>query len=221
MKKLTLILALFSFATLLSAQTGNDYSSKSGKISYRYEFDNTELSYSLVFDEFGKKQAIGMESKDNGVIHKSKTIITQDAMFIINYEDKQGIKFPTDTDNKSMDMYGGENAGFDFSGMVAEVSGDVAGKIGTETILGKQCDIYKYSESDGSKGKYWIYKEYLLKAEFIDEEGQNTYMEATEFEIGIAIDKKEFEVPSNFDVTDMTEMMKEMQQMQQMYGIPE
>lgn len=221
MKKIILVLALFSFTSLLFAQASNNYSSKSGKITYHYDLENNNLIYSLVFDDYGKKQAFEIKTKDNGNVNKTKTITTLDAIYIINYEDHQVIKFPTDTDDNSMQMYGGENAGFDFSGMVAEVSGNAAGKIGTETIMGKKCDVYKYSDSDGSKGKYWIYKEYLLKAEFVDEDGEHAYMEVTEFKIDISIDKSEFEVPSGFDITDMTEMMKKMQQMQQMYGMPE
>ena len=46
-------------------------------------------------------------------------------------------------------------------------------------------------------------------------------MEATDFEIDIAIDNSEFEIPSGYEVTDMTEMMEKMKMMQQMYGVPE
>lgn len=220
MKKLTLIVAFISVVFLVSAQTDN-YSSKSGKIVYQYELESDELIYTLVFDDFGKKQAFIISNKEGGVSHNMKTITTPSAMYIVNYEDKQVMKFPSGADGDAMNMYGGDEAGFDFSGMIAEISGDASDKIGTEIILGKSCDVYKYSDSDGSKGKYWVYKEYLLKAEFLDSEGLHTYMEVKELQIGINIDAKEFEVPTDFHVTDMTEVMQKMQQMQQMYGVPE
>ncbi len=221
MKKFTIIIAFIAIGAMTFAQTNaNAYSSKSGKITYRYELEDMSMTYTLIFDEFGKKQAFEMENRIDGEMQKSKTIITPESMFIINYEDKQVIKFPVDTDDESMEMYGGANGGFDLSSLVAEVTGVESGKKGTETILGKKCIMYEYAEPGGSKGKYWIHNGFLIKAEFIDEEGKHAYMEVTEYNIDIAISKSEFDIPPGFQVQDMTNMMEQMKQMQQMYGVP-
>ncbi|MDA3891142.1 MAG: hypothetical protein PF517_05700 [Salinivirgaceae bacterium] len=218
MKKLALSIACFIMATIVFGQTGaRTYFSKSGKFAYRYEMGESETSYILIFDDFGKKQAFELVSNVDGYAQKTRTIITAENIFIINYEDKQVIKFPVDTDDKSMEMFGGADGGIDLSELVAEVSGVESAKAGTGVVLGKTCDIYEYTDpTSGSKGKYWIYKEYLFKAEFLDDEGQHAFMEVVDFKLDVAIDAKEFAVPSDFEVTDMSQMM----QMQQMYGIP-
>jgi len=221
MKTTTLITALLFIGTTVFSQSGNAYSSKSGKIGYRYEIGSMKTTYTLIFDDFGKKQVIELENNIEGQRQKSKTIITPESICIVNFEDQQVIKFPIDTDDKSMEMFGGGNGGFDLSELVADVTEQETGKTGTGVVLGKKCDIYQYTDEDGSKGKYWIHKGYLIKAEFIDESGEHAYMEATDFKLDIAIDKSEFEIPSGYEVTDMTEMMEKMKMMQQMYGVPE
>jgi len=221
MKKITTFFALLAIGAMAFAQTGaNAYSSKSGKITYRYELEDMDMTYTLIFDDFGKKQAFEMENKLDGEVQKSKTIITPENMFMINYEDKQVIKFPVNTDDESMEMYGGADGGFDLSGLVAEVTGEASGKKGTETVLGKKCDLYEYADPDGSKGKYWIHKGFLIKAEFIDEDGKHAFMEVTEYKVDVVVNKSEFDIPAGFQVQDMTKMMEQMKQMQQMYGVP-
>lgn len=213
------ILTAFSLI-VLSQNTENLYKSKSGKFAYRYEVGETETSYIFIFDEFGKKQVIELESNVDGYAQKTRTIITPENMMIVNYEDKQVIKFPVDTDNESMSMYG-TDAGLDLSALVTEVTGADAAKSGTGVVLGKTCDIYVYADpTSGAKGKYWVYDNYLFKAEFIDD-GQHAFMEVLDFKLDASIDANEFNVPAGFSVTDMGQMMQQMQQMQQMYGVPE
>lgn len=220
MKTTTIILVLLFLGINSNAQS-HSYASKSGKFAYSYELGGAETSYILFFDDFGKKQAFELESNVHGYAQKSRTIITPETIFIINYEDEQVIKFPVDTDDESMSMYGGDNGGFDLSGLVADVTGESAMKKGSGVVMGKNCDIYEYIDENGSKGKYWIHSGYLFKAEFLDEEGRHAFMEVTDFKIDVAIDKKEFEVPANFEVTDMTQMMEQMKQMQELYGVPD
>lgn len=221
MKTTTLALALMFIGVSVFSQSGNAYSSKSGKISYSYEIGDMKTTYTLIFDDFGKKQAYELENNIDGQMQKSKTIITPESICIVNFEDHQVIKFPIDADDKSMEMFGGDNGGFDLLALIADVTENETGKTGTSTVLGKKCDIYQYTDEDGSKGKYWIHKGYLIKAEFIDESGEHAYMEATDFKIDIAIDNSEFKIPSGYEVTDMTEMMEKMKMMQQMYGVPD
>lgn len=203
------------------AQTGgNIYDSKSGKFAYRYEIGETETSYILLFDDYGKKQVLELTSNVDGYEQKTKTIISPESILIVNFDDKQVIKFPVDADNESMASYGA-NSGMDLSALVSEVTGAEAAKSGTEEVLGKTCDIYVYTDpTSGAKGKYWIYKGYLFKGEFINDDGQHAFMEVVDFKIDVPIDAKEFNPPADFEVTDMSAMMKQMQQMQQMYGMP-
>lgn len=220
--KMKTLVPFFAFILIsvvaLTQNSENLYSSKSGKFAYRYEVGETETSYILIFDDHGKKQVIELESNIDGYAQKSRTIITAESMLIINYEDKQVIKFPVDADDESMAMYGAES-GMDLSALVTEVTGAEAAKSGTGIVLGKTCDIYVYTDPSGAKGKYWVHNGYLFKAEFIDD-GQHAFMEVVDFKIDVAIDAKEFEAPADFEVTDMSQMMEQMKQMQQMYGVP-
>jgi len=222
MKKITSILALIVLSAIIFAQSvKNTYNTKSGKFAYRYELGETESSFILFFDDYGKKQAFELESNVDGYAQKSRTIITPENMYVINYDDRQVIKFPVNASEKEFDENGGNNAGFDLGALVAEVTNDVSGKKGTAVILGKTCDIYEYAAPNGSKGKYWIYNSFLFKAEFIDESGKHAYMEVVDFKLDVAIDKKEFEIPADFEVTDMATMMEKMKELQEKYGVPD
>jgi outer membrane lipoprotein-sorting protein len=219
--KTTAIILLLLLVGVFSQAQPHLYSSKSGKLAYNYELGGTNTHYILFFDDFGKKQAFELESTVDGYSQKSRTIITPETIFIISYEDEQVITFPVDADDEFMSMYGGDNGGFDLSRLVADVTREDEMKRGSGMVMGKNCAIYEYTDEMGSKGKYWIYNGYLFKAEFLDEEGRHAFMQVTDFKIDATIDKKEFEVPTNFAVTDMTQMMEKMKQMQELYGIPD
>lgn len=217
MKNLLLLLAFAITSTIACAQTqGNVYAEKSGKVVYQYEIDGEKTDFTLIFDDFGKKQVMDIITKDNGEAVRVKTVITEESMFMVNYADKQVIIFPVTGDDNSMNLAPGADMGIDVDALVDNATNTGATKIGTETLLGKECMIFEHSDGE-YKGKYWIHDNYLVKAEFISE-GIHTYMEAKELKIGIAVSASEFEIPTGFAVTDMA---KQMQQMQQMMGMPE
>jgi len=222
MKKLFILTLALCFGVLTKAQDNkNIYKSKSGKFAYRYEIGESETNYVLIFDDFGKKQVFELSSNVDGYEQKTKTIMTPEYIQIVNYDDKQVIKFPVDTDDESMAMYGADG-GMDLTALVTQVTGAEGAKSGTGEVLGKTCDIYVYTDpTSGAKGKYWIYDGYLFKGEFLDDEGQHAYMEVIDFKLNVPVDASEFKAPAGFEVTDMSEMMQQMQQMQQMYGTPD
>lgn len=222
MKRYSLFFILAMVLNVAFAQNSdNIYKEKSGKIVYQYEIDGDQTVFTLIYDNFGKRQVMDITQKVDGVNERVKTVVTEETTFMVNYSDKQVIKFPANMgDDSSTEMFGGMSQGIDVDDIVSDVTGDATHKKGTENVLGKACDIYEYSEGN-YKGKYWIHNGYLFKAEFLDAEGTHTFMEAKEFEVGTAVSGKEFEIPSGFAVTDMSDMMQQMQQMQQMYGVPD
>lgn len=216
MKNYSLITLLLISGTLFAQNINNVFNSKSGKISYKLELDGAFMEYTLVFDQYGKKQAFNTKSTENGIPEKSKTIITPEYIYLVNYTEEQVIKMPTDMNEGS-----GENenyGGIDMGQIVNDVTGVEQQKAGSETLLGKSCEVYIITEDEGGKGKYWIWKDFLIKAEFIDESRKHSFINATEISLDINIDKSEFDVPEGFEITDMGTMM---QQMQQMYQMPE
>jgi hypothetical protein len=224
MKWFTFTGLLLMVSVFLMAQDANDwYASKSGKIKYQYEYAGMLTEYTIIFDDYGKRQVFDLVGKTGGLSDHSRTIITPESMYIVNYEEKQIIKFPLEADRESVDEFGGNSAGgIDLQEMVAEVKQGSSGKQGSEVVMGKLCDVYEYAEPMGEfKGKYWIWEGYLMRAEFIDASGEHTFMKVLEITIDTPVSAREFEVPSDFEVTDMTEMMEQMKQLQEMYGVPD
>ncbi|MFA6401100.1 MAG: hypothetical protein WCX31_05670 [Salinivirgaceae bacterium] len=223
MKSTLLLFIVLFIASGLQAQiAGNLFSSKSGKIAYRYEYSGSVTNYSIYFDDFGKKQCFDLVGSNAGTSDHSRTIITPETMYVINYDDKQVMKFPLDAKEKSIDAYGGSSAGgVDLQEMMSAITKSGKGKVGQETVLGKNCDVYVFNESEEGKGKYWIWKDFVVKADFLDENGDHSYIEAKEIAIDAAVDSKVFEIPSGFEIMDMSQTMQQMKQLQEMYGIPE
>ncbi|MBI9066450.1 MAG: hypothetical protein JEZ09_04090 [Salinivirgaceae bacterium] len=217
MKKYFAFVASFLMAASCFAQNENVYASKSGKIVYEYEMEGITSSYSLTFDDHGAKQIIDIVNPDDN--EHVKTIITPQAMFVVNYTDKQVLKIPIEMQNSG--MYDAGAGGLDLSELVSEVTGEKQVKTGTEMVAGKNCDIYNYSDAEGNKGKYWIWNGYLLKADFVGEDNTHSFMKVKEINLDANIAASEFEIPSDFELNDMTKMMDQMNQLKQMYGSPD
>ena len=111
--------------------------------------------------------------------------------------------------------------GLDLTELVSDVTGDTQVKTGTEMVAGKSCDVYDYRDPEGNKGKYWIWNGYLLKADFIGDDGERAFMKVKEISLDVSVPASEFTPPSGFVVNDMTKMMEQMNQLKQMYGSPD
>lgn len=217
MKRFIFVIAFASLSLLVIAQEPI-YQVKSGKIVYRYETAGVASDYTLFFTDNGKKVAMEFNIMMDGVMEKSRTISTPEAMYLINYSQRQATKLP-------VEMAGEQNMAedegqLDVSNISVEIKNKGAQKTGTGVVAGKTCDIYEYTDANGQKAKYWIWNGLLMKGDFI-EEGYHSFIEIKEIATDIAIDEKEFQIPAGFEVTDMSDAMKQMQQMQQMYGNPE
>lgn len=219
MKKILSLALILASISLYAQNVNTTYNSKSGKLSYKFELGGTNMDYTLLFDQYGKRQAIINKTTIDGLFEETKTIFTNDNLYIINYSEEQVIKMPLNAGENPM----GEEANgeIDLGQIVSDVSEMEHLKKGSETLLGKTCDVYIFTENEGGRGKYWIWNNYLMKAEFMDESGQHSYMEATEIKLDITLPSDSFDIPDNFTVTDMGAMMNQMKQMQQMYGVPE
>ncbi|MCK9207253.1 MAG: hypothetical protein M0P66_09090 [Salinivirgaceae bacterium] len=208
---------------LLFAQEGvNPYISKSGKITYRYEFGDMSATYTLIFDDFGNKECVDIAVSNAGNVDHSRTVMTQGSLFVINYDEKQVMKFPLESNGESIDEYSGSSTGgIDLKEMVASSAKNQQAAKGQELVLGKTCQVNQFNESEGYKGKYWVWNGFVLKAEYLDENGEHTFLEAKEIAVDVSIPGKEFELPQDFEVVDMTETIEQMKKLQEMYGVPD
>ncbi len=220
MKLKTLLFAALLFPIFIVAQVEvNPYTTKSGKISYQYEFGGMTATYTLIYDNYGKKEGVDLAVSYAGNIDHSRTIITQETMFVINYDEKQVMKFPLKINGESLNELSGNPGGIDLKEMIAS---SVQQKVlGQENVLGKNCQIYQFNESEGFKGKCWVWNGLVLKAEYLDENGEHSFIEAKEIAVDIPIPSKEFELPQEFEVIDMTETIEQMKKLQEMYGVPD
>ena len=217
-----LITLLLAFVSVAASSQTKIYDVKSGKISYRYEInEDTDMNYTIVFDNYGKNQAVTVESRVGDESEKMKTIITPENMYMINYADKQVMIMPVNVDDDEMNqMYMQDSEDFSLIGLADDIEKSGASVIGNETILNKPCKIYKFND-DEVKGKFWIYKDYVLKAEFMEADGSHYFIEVTDFKLNTPVNSLEFEIPQNFTKTDMSKTIEQIKQMQQMYGIPD
>ena len=178
----------------------------------------------ILFDNFGKNQVFEANSTSStGLNEKVKTIVLPDAMYIVNYAEKQIVKFPIPEGNEEQEMGMSEESpigGIDLNNLVADITTDEGHKSGKEVVLGKSCDVYEFGDDEG-KGKYWIWNGFLMKAEFNDGEGQHIYMVAKEIKMDYPVTEKDFKLPDGFQITDMSKMMDQMKQLQDTFGTPD
>ena len=130
-----------------------------GMILYKVE-DQPNDTLIVVFDrfgwreatmEFGEKKYYGMKTNIN-----TKAVIDGEAYFTMNLKDKTG-KLIIDTDLVKLAGYKNPEELF-----VARMSQMKATKIGLETILDKECDVWQYT-SRGKTCKLWSWKGLELK----------------------------------------------------------
>lgn len=217
MKKWILFTMIVFFKVTVFGQPNDLYNAESGKIEYRYEMGDMTMDYTLVFKDKGKLQAFEISNTESGSLENSKTIITPEFIYVVNYLDEQVLKIPNSND-ETMEMYG-QSGGFNVTDLVKNITGMQKQKSGSEKVLGKNCDVFVFKDGD-TKGKYWIWNGFLLKAEFLDDNGEHAFIMAKQFDLDQPVPDQEFDIPAGFEVTDMTDMMEQMKQMQEMYGVP-
>ena len=76
---------------------------------------------------------------------------------------------------------------------------------GSETIDGKECDIYRYTDSEtGELTTVWVWKQKTFPVKF---QSGKTVTELTNIQLGAAIPDETFQLPAGVQVMDMGAMM--------------
>lgn len=84
-----------------------------------------------------------------------------------------------------------------------------AEKIGSETIDGRACDVYRYVEPEtGETASVWVWKEHMFPVRFETDtaEGQSV-TELSNIRLGAAISDEAFELPAGVQVMDLGAFM--------------
>lgn len=216
MKKTRVILLICFLLVIAKVQSQDLYPAVSGKIVYNYEINDTKSIYTFWFDQHGKRQIIDIKNLDDATEHV-KTVITPKYMLVINYDEQQAMKIPQGAEK--MGTEAGE--GFNMTQLLTEIKSNDPPAHATETINGKACQVYAVNDLDGTRGKYWVWNGYLMKADIVVNNGEHAFMQVKDVQLEISIDEAEFTYPADFMLNDMTPMMEQMKKMQELYGVPD
>jgi hypothetical protein len=228
MKKLLLFsISLFIAITFLScSDSSKDESDKSGKESTsefqkRYGIKSGVIEYiitgsqegtkTLYFDSWGMRQAeytrsilsVSGFTKPLNLVN----IIDGEYQYMINIDQNSGTK----TRNpilKSIEQLKGQKGFNEFGEQMLLSMG--ASKIGSESFLGKDCDVY---EMKNTGTKLWVWEWLTLKSE-TNSGGLNINLTATRINEGGSVPKEKFKVPekvvlNEVDIDNIENEMRE------------
>lgn len=204
MKKIITIIAVAGLLLGVGCKNKSDnsvnkYEVKSGIVEYNYL---PNISSVLYFDDYGNKECIEMIIKQGNRSSVTRVLFKDDYIYTLNLSNKSGTKMKAD---------GGENNAFiltNFNEIKAKAKGNnELTKIGSETFLGLNCDVYKATVS-GDTGKaesstLYIYKGLILKM-VPAEVNMPVIMEATRFQPEVAVSSDLFSIPSNVVINEVS-----------------
>ncbi|RJP71540.1 MAG: hypothetical protein C4539_04850 [Ignavibacteriales bacterium] len=189
--------------------TAKRYEVKSGIITYEIENNMMQgkMTQILYFDDYGAK-----ESRET--ITEMKMMGQSIKSHKINFN-KDGYMYDLDLEKKT----GGKMKGLLPQGMEVDInklSEEMKKeynmkKIGTENILGKECDVNSMDYAKmNMKGTVSLWQGLTLKSD-IDMGKIKVKTVATKFEENVSVPASKFEVPSDFTIEDMDAKMQEFQ----------
>jgi len=183
------------------------YQIKSGIITYDIvnSMMKGKMTQVLYFDDYGAKESretITEFSMMGQTIKSHKIGFFKDGyMYELDLEKKTGGKF------KGVMPGGGE---MDLSKFSKEMMKEYnVKKVGTETIIGKECDVnsMEYAKMN-MKGTIYMWQGLTLKSD-VDMGKIKVKTVATKFEENVSIPASKFEVPADFTIEDMDAKMEE------------
>lgn len=193
-KAIFFVILLLIVSNICKAQKYRKYPIKSGKVEYKIE-GNTSGTQTIIWDDYGYKELTteSSESKMFGqtTITKDNTLMIGSEVYSWSYDDNHLYQ----SSNPLAQQWEDENYDDDdveeFSIKTIEALGFE--KIGTETILGKSCDVYK------GLGKIWVWKGLSLKTE-VKMLGTKYTVTATDIKTNISIAASKFEYPKDLEL---------------------
>ncbi len=194
MKKSILILLLVSIA--ISAQDFKRYQFKSGKVVYETSgsMTGTETMY---FDDYGmlelKETKATLEMM--GIKQVTDTKVLMNGKWIYTIDKNSGEANKMENPLYSMFPEGG-----DLEKVGEEMMINMGGKkIGSETLLGKECDIWEIKKL---MSKVWVWKSIPIKS-VVNMMGMNITQIATSVDVDISVSPDKFKIPEGVEFKDM------------------
>lgn len=194
MKKLLFISLILSI--VVSAQDFKRYEFKSGKVVYQSTGSMTG-SETMYFDNYGmlevKNTTATLEMMGIKQVTDTKVIMNNKWVYTIDNNSGKANKM----ENPLYSMF---PKGTDLEKVGEEMMKNMGGvKIGTETILGKDCDIWEIKKL---MSKVWVWKSIPIKSE-INMMGMKITQIATSVEVDINVSPDNFNLPEGVEFKDM------------------
>lgn len=169
------------------------YAVKSAIIKYKslvMGFDAQQITY---FDNYGEKEANESIMKVMGFSTTTLTIYGDNCVYTVDLKKRTATK-------SSMDD---KPYGIDYERLTEQMQRDWKIKNeGTETVLGKNCIKYSYTNENLSmNGFAWVWKGISLKSEF-NIGGVKTFMEAESVEENVSVPSEKFEIPGDVSIEE-------------------
>ena len=194
MKKIILISLLVSIA--ISAQDFKRYQFESGKVVYETSgsMTGTETMY---FDDYGmlelKETKATLEMM--GIKQVTDTKVLMNGKWIYTIDKNSGEANKMENPLYSMFPEGG-----DLEKVGEEMMINMGGKkIGSETLLGKECDIWEIKKL---MSKVWVWKSIPIKS-VVNMMGMNITQIATNVEVDISVSPDKFKIPEGVEFKDI------------------
>jgi hypothetical protein len=188
MRKASLILFLgFILSTAISAQNYINYPLEKGSVTYNMSMMGSNSTITLYFNNKGNTQCTDIQMEMFGMKIHNRNLVKGSMAYNLDMAQKTYTESVLSEDDvkKMGNFLSDENA----------MSMDGVTKIGEETVLGKNCQIYSMNK-DGADIKLWNWKGLMLKME-TSAQGMTISMVATAISES-APDQSFFEIPSDF-----------------------
>lgn len=222
-KLIILVLPVLFILAGQSEAASRRYEIKSGYVKY----ENSNGTDELFWDNYGEKEARYSETTINvmGMTNTSQSIDIIDGEWSYNYDPATNIATRYNQVELMQKMTGSQSrAPRDFSDEMLESLGGV--KVGTETILNKNTDVYQLQNLGNFK--VWVYKGVSLKSEG-SMMGMTFTSQAVELEENVEIEEAKLVLPEGAEIVEgdleeipnPEEMREAQEQMLEMQNDPE
>jgi hypothetical protein len=200
MKKMFLITLMFIVSISINFAQNNfkKYPYKSGIIKYEWK-GFMEGEQTVYFDDYGYLEAtyqktvsevMGFSTETNEI-----TIVRGAEQITIDLETKTAVKIK----NPVLESFE-ENPNREWEEVAKEMMKSLNfKKVGTEKIIGKNCDVYE------GMGKVWIWNGLNLKTE-TKSMGIDATVTATEIKLDVTVPSEKFEIPEGITISDGPDM---------------
>lgn len=183
-----------------------DIDMSSGEFKITYQMDGKDMKGTMTLYKMGEKFKTDMKA-DAGGMEGMTSMAISDGEYVYSLVDmmgtKKGIKMKIDDYSDKEDF-----------GNMADVEEELSKYkvIGTETILGKECEIYETDEKGNTISVY--NKKAVLKMK-----SPEMTVVATDFDTSPGLSDSDFKIPDDVEFVDMEEMLKGMKDLKNLENL--